>query len=198
MANNGKRAIVYITDGGFLMPSLFSASQVLTKTRARELADLFVILVDVEITGQLRDTFTDLGIRFLRLDRRSFWRKGDVAFNRTHVPTTSIGRLAMQDVIPDGYEHVLYLDGDTYIAGDIEPLILHTVAPGRIAAAADCTWLAKGQMGPFWRGHAAYCAGLGLSDVTRYFNAGVLAFRMDTWCEYAPRALRFFEQHSDL
>ena len=38
----------------------------------------------------------------------------------------------------------------------------------------------------------------GIFDRSQYFNAGVLAFRMDTWRELAPQALRFFEQHSDL
>lgn len=192
-----RRAIVYVTDAGFLMPSLFSASQLADKTTACDVADVFVILVGVDPPDALGSAFADLGIRFLSLDQETFWRK-DVFFNRTHVPVASLGRLAMQDVLPESYEHVLYLDGDTYIADDIRPLVEHTVAPGKIAAANDCSWLSKGQLGSFWRRHVSYCRSLGLSDPSSYFNAGVLAFRTSTWREMAPRALEFFEAKSEL
>jgi hypothetical protein len=50
--------------------------------------------------------------------------------------------------------------------------------------------------GNYWRTHKAYLAGLGLHDPSAYFNAGVLAFRRSTWEVMAPRALAFFEEHS--
>lgn len=192
------RAIVYVTDEGFLMPSLFSASQVASRAGALAAADIFVVLVGVGASEALRSSFARSGIQFLELDRQAFWRTDETFFNQTHVPVTSLGRLAIQSVLPDRYEHVLYLDGDTYIAGDIADLIDHTVAPGKIAAARDCSWLSRGQLGSFWRQHETYSRNLGLADPSDYFNAGVLAFRMETWREMAPKALEFFETNPQM
>lgn len=192
------RAIVYITDAGFLMPSLFSASQIASNSKVLDVADIFLILVGVTASEKLKSSFAHDGIQFLELEKSAFWRKDDTFFNQTHVPVTSLGRLVMQSVLPDSYEHVLYLDGDTYIAGDIESLVEHTVARGKIAAANDCSWLSRGRFGSFWRAHSAYCSGLGIADPSSYFNAGVLAFRMESWREMAPKALDFFEDNPQL
>jgi lipopolysaccharide biosynthesis glycosyltransferase len=162
------------------------------------LADVFVILVGLKASRLLQFSFTGIGIQFLELDQSDFLPKGDISFNRTHVPVTSLGRLVLQEIIPDNYEHIVYLDGDTYLAGDITPLVSHTVAAGKIAAANDSSWLSKGQLGSFWRAHASYCHELGLVDPTSYFNAGVLAFRTQTWREMAPLALEFFAKNSRL
>jgi lipopolysaccharide biosynthesis glycosyltransferase len=192
-----QRAIVYVTDSGFVMPSLFSASRVLDTTRA-DIADVFVVLVGVELSDALRAPFEARGVRFLKLDKRAFWRDEKTYFNKTHVPVTALGRLALHEVLPSGYEHILYLDGDTYVANDIAALVAHTVAPGMIAGARDCIWLNKGWSPVSWQAHSKYCADLGVDDATEYFNSGVLAFRLSTWREMAPKALAFFERHPEL
>ncbi|MET3587884.1 hypothetical protein ABID21_004016 [Pseudorhizobium tarimense] len=49
-----------------------------------------------------------------------------------------------------------------------------------------------GDFGGYWPKHKAYMAELGIDDSRNYFNSGVLAFRLDTWREIAPRALDTF------
>ena len=198
MTTTKNRAIVYVTDQGFLMPSLFSACQIAEQAAVIEIADIFIILVGVKASDELQAAFIDKSIHFLELNQQDFWRDENVFFNETHVPITSLGRLAMQNVVPDKYQHILYIDGDTYIKGNIMPLVSHTVASGKIAATNNASWLSRGQMGASWNNYERYCKNLGIPDATKYFNAGLLAFQLDTWKDMAPKALKFFEKNSTL
>ena len=180
------------------MPSLFSAYRILTVTQVRDIADVLIFLVSTDVPQRIRDSFETLGVTFIPLPMDAFCRKADITFNRTHVPVTALGRLALPEVMPQNYEHIVYLDGDTYATGEITPLIQHTVAPGKVAAAADSTWLAEGQLGSFWNSHNGYLNSVGIDDARDYFNSGVLAFQMHTWRKFAPAALTFFEKNSEI
>lgn len=177
------------------MPSLFSASQLRSKTTIDGVADTAIVLVEDIPTAKLVDTFGPLGIQFIKLAQNRYWRNDGTFFNKTHVPVSSLARLAMQEVLPPQYEHIVYLDGDTYIAGDISPLVTYDVPPNKLAAVDNSSWLSSDLLGgSYWETHVKYCRDLGVSDPSQYFNSGVLAFKSETWRELAPEALKFFEQ----
>jgi lipopolysaccharide biosynthesis glycosyltransferase len=192
-------AVVFVTDEGFLVPSLVSALQVLDQPEARLLADVIVVLIDIdpERTAMLDCDFRDRGLRFLSMPSSLFLPPDSAFFNKTHVPKTALGRLALHRVLPQEYQNVIYLDGDIQVVGDIAPLLRHRVAPQHVAAVPEGNWLCQGDFGGYWPKHRAYMAELGIDDARNYFNSGVLAFRLETWREMAPRALEYFHRHPE-
>jgi len=194
-----KRAVVFVTDRGFLVPSIVAALQVARQPRAVSIADVFVVLIDMgsDIIASLTGHFEKSGLNFLPMPSGLFLPPENTFFNRTHVPRSALGRLALHRVLPDRYEHIVYLDGDTQIVGDITPLLCHSVQPGHVAAVPEGNWLCAGDFGDYWPKHRAYMTSLGIEDPRDYFNSGVLAFRMDTWREMAPKALEYFVRYPE-
>ncbi|WP_312223850.1 glycosyltransferase family 8 protein [Rhizobium rhizoryzae] len=194
-----ENAVVFVTDKGFLVPSLVAALQVLEQREASSAADIVVVLIDIDqgLHQTLERLFNPLGIIFFALNASEFLPSEGAFFNKTHVPKTTLGRLALHKVLPDQYVNIVYLDGDIQIVGDIGPLLRHRVAAGKIAAVTEGNWLCEGDMGHYWPKHQAYMTALGITDPLDYFNAGILAFRLDTWREMAPRALAYFTSYPE-
>lgn len=194
-----EKAVVFVTDKGFLVPSLVAALQVLKQPESSSIADVLVVLIDIDqrLHATLNHLFGSRGIIFLALDSSEFLPPETTFFNKTHVPRTALGRLALHKVLPDQYVDIVYLDGDVQVVGDIAPLVRHRVKSGYIAAVSEGNWLCKGDLGHYWPKHRAYMSQLGVQDSIDYFNSGILAFRMDTWREMAPRALEYFANYPE-
>ncbi|WP_162875561.1 glycosyltransferase family 8 protein [Sphingomonas crusticola] len=195
-----RHLIIFTTDAGFMMPTMSVIDQLLTQPAVLARADIIVYLVDIDPDRQraLEDAFGHLPIRFVEIPADLLQLSGEVSFNPTHVPHSTLARLSLGTLLPEQYEHVLYLDGDIQLLGDIAPLVEHEVAPGKIASVNEGVWMYQGDGGGYWRGMSAYLSGLGLQSPLDYFNAGILAFRRDTWRAKSAEALRFFTEHSDL
>lgn len=189
------RVCVYVTDRGFLVPSLVSAKQ-LALSKASELADIIIYLlaIEPEVVAKLENAFTGYGIKFIALDTNAFAPPCSAYFRQGHVPLAALARLVLADYIPANYTHAVYLDGDTQIMGDITPLLKFEVPEGKIAAVNGSIWL-TGNTKAEW--NKQYLKNLGGVDPYQYFNSGVLAFRRETWAEIGPQALKFFFENSE-
>lgn len=192
------RLILLITDAGFLMPTMSVVSQLAAQPSVIALADILVILIDIDNASKkgLSETFAGLPLRFESISSASYALPDDISFNSTGVPTSTLARLSIGPLIPESYEHIIYLDGDVQIVGDIEPLVSHTVAPGYIAAANDALWLSEGDASRFWRQSRSYLAGIGIARADQYFNAGVLLSRRQAWLDLSAAAKVYFLHHS--
>ncbi len=192
-------AAVFVTDGGFLVPTLLAARQVQAQPAVMAVADIHVFLVGIppQDVERLQWSFQTDSVRLAPMEERLFLPPEGTHFNQTHISHTTLGRFAIQELLPAQYRHIVYIDGDVQVLGDLAPLVRHRVAPGCIAAAAESLWLCEGDRGKFWPRHAAYLASLGIADPHEYFNAGVLLFRRDTWADMAPRALAYFREHAE-
>ncbi|SNB75095.1 Lipopolysaccharide biosynthesis protein, LPS:glycosyltransferase [Arboricoccus pini] len=191
------RAVVFVTDRGFVFPTMVAASQVRAQVTPDEAA-IIIYFIDMELAEitALEQDFAARGFQFVRLDSKEYLRD-DTSFNKTHVPTSTLGRLALYPYLPSNAEHIVYIDGDTFMAGDIRPLLGLDVPPGMIAAANDSPWIYDGDGGSYWEGTRAYLDGIGIGDSRDYFNAGVLAFRRESWKDIAAEALAYFVENSE-
>lgn len=187
-------AVVFVTDRGFLVPSLVAALQVLSQPDVTAIADVIVILADLNEreVAEVRHAMDATGLHFLTMESKLFLPPETTFFKRSHVPTTTLARLALHEVLPDGYQNIVYLDGDVQITGSIAPLVRHKVKPGHVAASAEGFWIREGEIGRFWRKMKRYLANIGLRDTREYFNAGVMAFQLDTWRDIAPSAMEYY------
>ncbi|WGG49128.1 glycosyltransferase family 8 protein [Rugamonas sp. DEMB1] len=192
------RLVTFVTDIGFLVPSLVAARQ-LVKQDIHHLADIVIYTVNIEagLVDYLSAQAGNRHIRFEPLPYELFAPPANVNFHKNHVPVTSLARLSLQDVIDEKYLNIIYIDGDVQIVGDVSALVKYTVPDGKILAGRGSAWLDQAQsqhnMTP-----DNYLKNLGDLSQDTYFNAGVLAFRRATWAEAAPRALKFFFDNSEI
>ncbi len=188
--------VVFVTDHGFLVPSLVAARQLVSQG-VHKLADIVVYAVGLEpaYLARLAGEPALRHIRFESLAHELFAPPGDVQFFKNHVPATSLARLALPEVIPASCDSIVYLDGDVQVVGDISALVRTRVPDGWIMAGRGSAWLDIGRTSRI-KTPPDYLAGLGGVAEERYFNAGVLAFSRSTWENAAPRALQFFFDNS--
>jgi lipopolysaccharide biosynthesis glycosyltransferase len=193
-------AVIFTTDSGFLMPTMSVIDQLVAQPKVTELADLIVYLVDIQPDQKhaLEDSFGHLPVSFVDIPPELLSLPDDISFNGTHVPRSTLARLSLGALIPDRYDHILYLDGDIQLLGDISPLVAHEVGEGKIASVNEAVWMYQGDGGTYWSSMRDYLAGLGLSSPLDYFNAGVLAFQRQTWRTKSDEARRFFIENSSL
>ncbi|MGO4389213.1 glycosyltransferase family 8 protein [Microvirga sp. 2YAF29] len=187
------RLVVFTTDRDFVVPTIAAALQIASQERVSAVADLLVYLIGVTIdeSRALHRCFGEY-ITFERMEAEHFLPPKGTVFNQTHVSEATLARLVLGDLLPEQYEHIIYLDGDIYINGDISPLIMHTVEKGRILAACDGVWLLDGESSQRWRETRTYLDDLGIADPRDYFNAGVLAFRRSSWKMFSSKAMQYY------
>lgn len=185
------RLAAYVTDPGYLLPSLISALQLAEADRART-ADIAIFTVSVpdEVLARVKDAFAGHGFKFIPIDAKSYAASDATYFREGHVPRAALGRLVLSEYVPAQYEHIVYIDGDTQIRGDVSPLLNYEVPEGKIAAVSESFFL--GRLSPQ---RTDYLTSLGLDDPADYFNSGVLAFRNSTWKRMGPEALDYFQRN---
>jgi lipopolysaccharide biosynthesis glycosyltransferase len=185
------RAVVYVADRGFLIPTLVSAEQM--HRQVSDIADVVVAVLGLPADEYrvASEIMTDLKLQPIRME--SVDLPAGTRWSDGHVPASSLGRLLLPRYLPRDYRHIIYIDGDTQIVGDVRPLIKLTVPEDYVAAAPDCGWM-KRFAGRFPEG---YLPGLGIDDPADYFNAGVLAFGRETFDTAMEEALGYFLAHSE-
>lgn len=191
-----QKVIVFVTDSGFLVPSLMAATQI-ASSAALLIADIIVYVIDVDeaVLFPLRAAFAPSGIRIEAFGSKSFLPPPGVHFQKGHIPVATLARLSLLEILEERYEDIVYVDGDVQVVRDISPLVAHRVPEGKIMAGLGSAWLDEGD-GAIELTPKGYLEGLGNVSPHEYFNAGVLAFRRSTWAEMAPRALDFFFKNS--
>jgi lipopolysaccharide biosynthesis glycosyltransferase len=191
------KLVVFVTDRGFLVPSLVAATQLVEFGQLGQ-ADIVIYTIDLDdqVLSSLQKKYKNT-IRFEPLATRSFMPPETVSFFANHVPKAALARLALHDIIDKRYQDIVYLDGDIQIARPITDLLNYSVPEGKIMAGRGSAWLDK--YAPDSKATPdGYLESLGGVAPEDYFNSGVLAFKRSTWEVEAPRALSFFMEHSNI
>ncbi len=102
----------------------------------------------------------------------------------------------MLDAVPDIYDRILYLDGDTWPSGDLLKLFEAELPDGCMAAAEDRNYFRRHELGPVGRKTRAYFSNLGIDGNAGYFNSGVLLSSMQTWRSICADAFDFFRKNT--
>jgi lipopolysaccharide biosynthesis glycosyltransferase len=188
-----RRGIFFVTDLGFALPTIASALEVRKKVTIGS-ADIRIITTAVpsDTVQRLRDFLEPHDIHTDVLDPAFYSAFDHRLFNKTHVPIASIGRFFMMDAVPDIYDRILYLDGDTWPTGDPLQLLEAALPQGCIGAAEDRTYFRRHELGPVGQKTRAYFSNLGIDGNAGYFNAGVLLADAPTWRSLCADAFAFF------
>ncbi len=173
--------IVFITDRGFLKPTLVSMWGVIRHLSVPGIVHFWGNGLDEQDWDAVRRVAaTNAAVTLNCLSLSAFDLEDAKGPNR-HITATTMGRL----YIPSRIEgRVLYIDGDTQVMGDVAPLFSQDLNGRPIGAVRDylsTTWSAdhrqaRKKIPP--RIHQLQEL-LQQSDVSPYFNAGVLLLETD-------------------
>jgi lipopolysaccharide biosynthesis glycosyltransferase len=193
----GLHGIFFVTDLGFAIPTIASALEI-RKTVAADRADVRIVTTDIaaDTVQRMRDFLAPYGIHTDILDPAHCPAFDHRLFNKTHVPPSAIGRFFMLDAVPDIYDRILYLDGDTWPSGDPLKLLEAELPDGCIAAAEDRSYFRRNELGPVGQKTRAYFSNLGIDRNAGYFNSGVLLSSAQTWRSLCADAFDFFVENT--
>lgn len=194
----GSCGVFYVTDEMFALPTLVSALA-LRGSIAPARADIRIVAIDIA-----PDKFDALGAflepHAIALDRMAsdVFSNFDLAkFNKTHVPRATLGRFFMLDAAPKSYDHIVYIDGDTWIMGDARPLIDFRPGEGLIGAIEGPTSYYRHDISAHGRETRSYLDGIGIGVDDGYFNAGVLSASATAWRDIAREAFAYFRDNTE-
>ncbi len=201
-----KTAICYVTDKGYLFPSLLSAVQ--ARAHAPRAADdiyIFVTMCDDEAFAIFQSVGREEGIHVERMSQGSLDLLNDVSqFGGDSlsgkIPLSSFGRLFLDLELPKGvYDHVFYIDGDTQIIADLTPMLEFPVPDGGVVACRDYFSLMRHADEEWVRTRIMNWRKLNLPEeaLPRYFNGGVMKFRMADFPDIRAAAMQAWSDGAD-
>ena len=167
------RVCCYTIDEGYLLPTLLSASQ-LRRSLPDGLADVLVVCFGDEsaATRAAAAFCTDEGLGFLVVSPRVL--EGN---------SMLCARFLLPQLLGPAYRDILYIDGDTQVAGSLAPLLAHPLPPGHVLAVPDpMAVMIESPRGP-WPARRAYFRSIGIPDARHgtYFNSGVMRVSRSDW-----------------
>lgn len=175
----------FIVNEAYLLPALVSAIQARTYS-SKDLIDVVVYLVGKP---------SEKGERVIHLAKEKYDVDiivVDPSFMENK-PFT-YGRLYIHKVMPENYKRIIYIDGDTQIAGSLDPLATAPLGPGKFMAARDPS-LIYARLSKKWRKDIQADRDLAgyTGEFDIYFNAGILIINREGWPERAARAMDLYE-----
>ena len=197
------RVVLLTSDRDYLIPSLVVACQLSRQRRSAEDYDILILLLGFSPAERaaIAAKFEPQGLLFEHLEQDLFSQNTGLHFEKSHVPMSAMARLSSAPYLSPRHKHVIYLDGDVQIRGDIASLLHYTVKGGHILAATDRYIISQsstGYSGRLWRSARSYLDCLDIKDPASYFNSGVLAASKEAWSEICTDALDFYKANSSL
>jgi lipopolysaccharide biosynthesis glycosyltransferase len=197
-----KTLVIYAGDAGYAYPMLLSARSV-RRNASNQNFDLWIFAADypddlLAATAAVAETFEAQVVplaseSYIRFDVRRFRPEDGFA----HLKPSVLSRLVTGPLIPERYDQVLYLDGDTLCVGDMSPLIQFRVPAGRLLATRDAVNYYKFDNGRFAAAARDLMIAMGLEVTDTWYNTGVLMADRRTWAERGAAALDYFIAHID-
>ena len=189
-------AIVFVCDCAYIVPTIGAALSARTHTKDNSVP-VYVFVADPEpkLLSDLRRVLHPRGLTIegptmsglKAIDRRTF--------NPTHVPTTTLARLWLDEFLDPAIDRFLYLDGDVDITGELDELISLPIPMGGFLATPDLPLLIDGEFGSTAKATRAYLNRLGIHRSDDYFNCGVLLVDRSGWHSISKAARDFFFQN---
>jgi lipopolysaccharide biosynthesis glycosyltransferase len=194
--------VIYAGDAGYAYPMLASARSV--RTHSGDDFDIQIFATDYsneqfDRTAAIAETFK---VKVAPLRSAEYTRFDMARYNPdrlfAHLKPSVLSRLVTGRAIPEHYDQILYLDGDTLCVGDLRPLINFRAPGGRLLGVADSANQFKLDEGPYGAGWRAFMGQLGLSVDDTWYNTGVMMADRQTWIERGDAALDYFIDNIDI
>lgn len=191
-------AICYVADRNFLFGTLISIQSLRRfVSPAQAQVFLFHLQPDNHDHAALDRHLADLHCTRLELDINDALSFDLSRWNPTHVPPSALGRFFIEPHLPADVNRILYLDGDTFVAGDLSPLLDLRLKEEQVAGVEDAAYFSRREIGPSASKTRAYLAGLGVDDRGGYLNSGVLLASRKACSDMSRLAMDYFYAQTD-
>lgn len=191
--------VIYAGDASYAYPMLVSARSL--RANASIDVDVWIFAADYapDLLARAAAVADSFGARVVPLSSRDYLRFDPARFRTepafSHLKPAVLSRLVTGPHIPETYDQVLYLDGDTHWVGDIAPLLRFRAPKGRLMGCPDSINFYKYDSGRYAAGKRALMGDWGLSPDDIWYNTGVMMAERQTWAERGAAALEYFVEH---
>lgn len=189
-------AICYVSDIGFLAPTLISIESARRFVPASVPIYMIAIQPEGDVLDGLEPLLSRLSVTVIPFDQRQLDSITKV-WAESHVPIAALGRFFLPELLPEGIDRILYVDGDTLFVRDPTPLLDHTLPAGKIGMVEDAMSFYRQDQSANGANARDYMQGLGLSPDAQYANSGVFIVERGVWKVIAGDALNYLSSHSD-
>ena len=178
----------FITDLGYMFPSLLSAIQ--ARQNLAKIADVVIILFTKD--GKADDLFHEICQQ-----KEIILITANLAVLQSHTPM--FARLFLDTLLPEVYSRILYIDGDVQITACLNDLVQSQFPDDAFLAVADPMAIVADEANAEAKQIAVYFETLGVknSPATPYFNSGILLVNRASWAEICHDALKFLDEHPE-
>jgi lipopolysaccharide biosynthesis glycosyltransferase len=190
-------AVVLVGDRNYLLPTLSTALSAEHFTRASG-APVYVFVVDAD-EAWLSDFARSVAGTRIRLRPAAIPELATASrFHRDrYLPPIALARLWIDRLLDPEIDRFLYLDGDTMVDGDLDPLLCHRPPQNALMVVPDFLRIFIGELGLRKSRDLAYLRGIGCG-ADEYFNSGVIYCSRQAWRQIAPDAIAFLKAHPEL
>lgn len=194
--------VIYAGDASYAYPMLASALSV--RRHSGDAFDITIFAADYtskqfDTAARIGETF---GVQIAPLNAADYMQfdlsKYGTDKGFAHLRPSVLSRLVTGRAIPERYDQVLYLDGDTQCAGDLSPLIRFRMPAGRLGGVPDSMNYMKRDNGRYAAHWRAMMGDIGLSVDDTWYNTGVMMADRQTWIERGDAALAYFTANVSL
>lgn len=177
--------ITYVANEGYLFGTLLSALQARRHT-SRELADVAIFCVgepgkEASVVASVcaAESILFKVVPLSILDGSDF----------------RYARLFLDRFVPEQYDQLLYLDGDTQVCSSLDELIKNCPAPGRFAAVRDALVFSLNETTGLAGRQREHLVELGIPEANwpGYFNSGVMRINRNGYAELGQRAMAAYQ-----
>lgn len=170
----------YIINEGYLLPTLLSAQQARAAVSG-DAADVIVFCIGTRnASSSLFETaFLQCGIQFHFVSSREI----------DDLPIM-FARFFLHRLLSHHYKAVVYIDGDTQIAGSLEPLLKVDIDSRPFLAARDPMAIMLGNRSGRDAAHYLDSIGIGPELGKNYCNSGVIRFNLQNWGKVSETVMR--------
>lgn len=165
--------VVFSTDDLFIIPAYTAIWSMLNNASASCFYDIYIIhsgsLSDRsrEFLAGIEKIYQNCRLSFLRVDESQF---GHVSL-KEGITVPTMFRLLVSEYLKQ-YDKCLYIDCDVIVLKDVSVLYAIDIQENYIAAVKDCG------VQYFFEKNREYAKTIGIPDMRKYFNAGVLVINM--------------------
>jgi lipopolysaccharide biosynthesis glycosyltransferase len=180
-----KSCCCYVVNANYLFPTLLSAKQARNATSiSRTDIKVFCIGDKTPEVAAFIPAYQNEGVDLQFIGSDSV----------DDMPIT-FARFYLWRFLESNYQAVVYIDGDTQIAGSLQPLLNVALDSGRFLAARDPMSLLMGRPERQSRARREYFRSIGIAEtsLTRYCNSGVLRFNREDWRSIGEAAVLGFK-----
>jgi lipopolysaccharide biosynthesis glycosyltransferase len=186
----GRRAICYLTDEGYLLPSLVSALSCLPHVGHDDDIFVFCIGLSPHRLAELKKAQHTSRINIRNLSPEWKGRYDEADFRSCGVTDVTLGRYFMVAQLDPTYKTILYIDGDTLVGGDIKRVLDICPPAKRIGAVADSIYFSRCHESRLGEDTRRYFDSIDQSGY--YYNGGVLVGSREAWEDLSLVAFEFF------